>query len=374
MLAWRLYVDESGRFDDDHDAVVVVGLLVPERVSPRQVMGPLRSAAVGLPWPPHAAHYNVPILHVLGRYLARETDPTRPWDSVERGAQRYLAAAAAAAGPLVNRVLESLRRGQRPELSDLTDLEVAARAASRGLDEGARLAAETLKDEFRERVRAVMAALAAEGLLLGVAAEATSNDAGASWVDVAVPRAAQGITPPTPTHRYFGLLGALFERVADVLDRAPGPHTVRPWVLTRGVHDMRGLREPDLERVVKAYQPNRRAVEFKPGQVVRFDDSVSGFSVLADFAANWSRKAVSGASLAEIEERVAALETPARSGAPGLSHIAASGPPGRYVRAARAMRRDLMKDLRPQLAPPQARWACEQAIEWAVAFAPEASS
>lgn len=361
-IRWRLYVDESGKFDSLDDEVLALGLLVRTDVSATEganLRRSLQTAAPELPWPLHAAELNVPVYHALAAYAGRsgsgggaakgEDDlPDRVVAILRTGFERELETA-----------LSSVRAGQKPEGKALKALDQALRRASRRIyEEVQSRSRKALASVFRvmeSLARAGNDAPDAPAVMIVLAGESSRGDA-SPGVDPAVDRGSE---------RYLTVLECLLERTGDVVARRGGRHNVILEVLSRPSFNQ----ARHLGNVSRRVQAGVAApVRLTAMQPLRFDAQVSGALVLADAAANRARRSLvdaPNASLLDFEDSLQkGLSAPVRGGSPPLSNLAATGRARFHVQEARHGRSSdpalLEREVR--------RWAKEQALEWGKYF------
>jgi hypothetical protein len=170
--------------------------------------------------------------------------------------------------------------------------------------------------------------------------------------------------------RYFATLTCLLQRAVDLLARLDGKHAVWLHVLSRPVIDpLLGQRVQfhirhlgDVARRVQL--PPDGKVRLVTAEVPFFQGAVNSSLVLADFVANRCRPALARPRrpLPRAEKRIQdAVGGSVRSGAPPLSHLAATGKAEACIQSARCK---IPPDLNALSSPGLKLWACEQAREW----------
>lgn len=279
---WVLYVDESGDTSDPNDLHVVAGLLLRSN-DPTTLDGPLRRAIARIyplwPWPPHAAHLNLPASRVAAAMRGSG-------GSGDRAAElRQLAQ------PLVDRVVGSQDAAA-----------VAFVEAVRAWSAGGALAWGPLRRGnawLRARARGTFDRLEREcvqqerqvqRLLSGIGA----TSPGAAVVLAVSPRRSADVDGTTPgkriqRDRYVRALEVLLARVSWLL--AGASPTARLLVATRGVgvagvrrrrfdltpafvadiarSGLSGVRTPDgPTRLEPVGSPNRYDADVAPGIVL----------------------------------------------------------------------------------------------------------
>jgi hypothetical protein len=374
MTRWRLYVDESGDFRRD-EGVAVGGLLLDSRVPgtlPAEIRESLMNAFPGLPWPLHAAHYNIPIIFALASVVAREGDP---------GTRTVFDAAADAATEILRRdapakldeALDELRSGRRPDVDTLKHLDAHL---SQGDSD-----AVTIYWKLREARRKLSASIARlvrqlarrdnAGLIVFVASESERGDAGEDWMAVSADASAEA-GEGAPTHRYLGLLGTLFERTATVVSLEGAQHTIVPCVLDKRMYEKRRLKPRDIHAAIKGYAATAVRVRFEDPQIAFYDRRVGGAYVLADFVANRGNHQTrrEGKNLSRLHQdlhNVLGVVVASRQGRRRLSHVAASGVARSYIAAVQRGDAAEARQLTKRLGGAR-RWAREQATQWAEAM------
>jgi hypothetical protein len=366
---WGLFVDESGDFKEPEDGAVGAGILlrldVPE-VRVQAIDRDLYRAVPGFPWPLHAAHINVPVMGALARTarlrFASPTDASHwrpnPFDAVATSAVETLEREDA---PRVGRVLDALRRGERPDFDDLRKLDGLLKASGRAMHR-------KLQDYARQATAWILAVIGRLAPTSNVHLLAATVLSGESIPGDAIPPGAEG--DRADAERYFTLLQCLLGRTCDVLSRLPGPHEVAVHVANRPVDSTRGRVQFDLshlrEMIRLATPPGLTSVRLHAASTPDFDASVDPRIVLADFVANGARRRMRESyALRTLEAQLDAVTVgPVHSGEPPLSHVAASGWAREHIEAAR-------RDSTTPPPPPEAkRWARDQATEWAKALRP----
>ena len=203
---WAFYVDESGKFDDAQDDVVVAGLLLRDSASlhPHAIKAALRRAIPLLPWPLHATFINQPA------YVTMALEPAVRSD--RQVAQTELGITVLQAWRLlkkrerdrVNAVARRLRESAEPQYDDIALLSSALRKADSLVFD--RLRAHALETyAIAARLVSDLAASESAGLptiLLAAASETVVGDA---------------CLPAKSSDRYLQLLGFTLGRVRQVL-------------------------------------------------------------------------------------------------------------------------------------------------------------
>src|SRR5438876_9149080 len=91
MRHWSLLLDESGRFEDLTDDVVVAGLLVEDGTPGTgqiQVRDAVAKIVGGMPWPPKASEFTRPIALALASSERRRAKGIRGETPFEQAADR----------------------------------------------------------------------------------------------------------------------------------------------------------------------------------------------------------------------------------------------------------------------------------------------
>lgn len=366
---WNLFVDESGKFSDKGDVVVVAGVLMGggQPLSDSGLLrGALRKALPTFPWPLHAAHLNLPVTLALAQHARTVTLPAHPPDGLaaSQGLTALLEQAVKAlnsqASGKVAEAVGRLKEGAWPEYDTLKTLDDTLRRGSPSLHD-------SLRNLMRQAVAVVSGLLeetvsrAAGEMVLGLVT------GGESCAGDAAPPAAT--TPlAVDSGRYGALLECSMERVCELLARA-GRHEVGVQVLNRTVLDPVVNRPAQLhvrhlsDLVTRLNQRFRDRVRLVVHAVSPFSDDAHAALVLADFAANRARRGLSmrDRPLSRVEEAVQrATGLPVRSGDPALSHLAATGWARAHIQAVRSR----VTGTAVPAAPGVSRWAREQALEW----------
>jgi hypothetical protein len=259
----------------------------------------------------------------------------------------------------VNAVARRIRGSAEPNYDDIAVLSAAIRAADSLVFE--RLRAHAL-ETYATAARLISDLAASEGaglptILLAAASETVVGDA---------------CLDNKSSDRYLQLLGVTLGRVRQVLTRLPGMHVVSVWASRRNVVDWRlstavrmGL--PHLNEVIRSLGDHTTVQLVGGGVGTSWEDTGAGY-VLADMTANWARRVLMPRSVG-IRTVTETLETRlgarAASGTPALSHCAASGEAAIVIKQASEGNLRGAPSAALPYAPPRARWACEQAWEWA---------
>ncbi len=367
---WGLFVDESGDFQEPEDDVVGVGILLrldAPSVRAQAIDRELHRAMPGFPWPLHAAHINVPVTGALARAarlrFAMPADAahwrSNPFDAVATSAVETLERENA---PLVSQVLDALRRDERPKFADLKTLDELLKDRDPVMHH-------KLEDYARQATAWILGVIGRLATPPDIDLLAATVLSGESALGEASPGETTGVDAATA--RYLTVLLCLLGRTCDFLSRLPGPHEVAVHVATRGIVDPKlGRQSFDLthlrEMIRQAMPPGTMGVHLHAASTPEFDWGADARIVLADFVANQVRYRVGGScALRKLEKRLASVAVGSlQSGAPRLSHVAASGWAREHIEAAR----------RDAPAPPAPRdvkrWARDQATEWADALRP----
>jgi hypothetical protein len=371
--------------------VAIAGVLTRDRGSllsePDGIVPRVRELAPDLPWPLHAAHFNVPTMFVVGRHVIK-TSGVRPVpdDGFSDVTDRFLELAGSLEPQqrdCLTRAIDALRMpggfdtpgvpppddGPRaPGLPDITDLNTV-RAAVLGRDPvllehvaiHARRAVAALHGFFNA-IPNVRFVLVSEG----VRAEAFPPDSPRIDEEKATKR--ERVQKRTP--RYFNLLKALLGRAADLLGRMPGEHELLLRVGTLDVfdaaHGVVPLRARHLQDVVDALAPERPAsvAVHADAEPLDYWSDAHGGLVLADFIANRAVRLLRcdldlpGLTNGLVRS-VAGQHGRVVSGTPKLSHVAATGWAAHCVSEAR-------RCVTPARPPSDVKgWARGQAQDWA---------
>jgi hypothetical protein len=363
-IAWKLYVDESGNFDNELDSVVVAGLLVGDSpvLQPHAIKTALKRAIPLLPWPFHATYINQPA------YVAVALEPAVRLDKAAAGTEL---------GPIVNQAWRVLKERERdrtnavarrlrdeaePKYDDIVVLSSTLQRFEPSISE--RLRSHAL--EIHATVGRLISDLAvAKGtvlppVLFAAVGETATGDAFAD---------------DGSSDRYLTLLGVLLGRVRDVLVRFSGQHQVSVWTSRRDVIDWRlkvsaRMNLPHLNEAIKSLGEHPTVKLLGGGVGTSWESDGAGY-VLADWAVNSARRVLMSRSVGiatvvnNLESRVGVK---AATGRPSLSHCAASGEAAQLIK--KASNGALIGPAATALPyiHPRARWACEQAWEWSEAI------
>ena len=353
--SWNLFFDESGRFDDSHDDVVVAGLLVREDVESfwaSRLRATLERAVPALPWPLHTwLLYQPSYLVAVGAWLGDEVATERMGEPVAGHVRAAIHLLRLAAPGGLDTAVDSLARGCEPRKDDLDILQSALRTHQPGLFC-------LLRDDL-------LLLLATVGRILRVCSSEPHAPVGAVNL-VAAGEARRGdARRSSDDDRYLCLLECAVERAASAVAQREGPAHIWVHALTRHVRDpllgravplhIRHL-GPLCTRVRSEVAPER--VRVVQASTPRYDADVRGALVLADLVANRSRHCLRHASLAAVHRQLGQkLPGPALTTSTGLSHVACTGEPWDY----------LHRDGRGER-PTGRAWAVTQALQWAPAW------
>jgi hypothetical protein len=362
---WDFHIDESGDFDDAFDSVVVAGLLIRDSpaLQPHAIKGALKRAIPLLPWPLHATFINQPA------YVAAALEPSVRAN--RQAEQSELGSIVIQTWSLlkdlhrdrVNAVARRLRAQEEPNYDDIAVLSLAIRSADNVAFE--RLRAHAL--ETYATAARLLSDLAAGhngvGLPAIVVAAAGETVVGDAWPE------------DDPRDRYLSLLGVALTRACQVLRRDVGPHVISVRASRRNVIDWRlktsvRMNLPHLNEVIRSLGVQTPVTLVAGAVGTSWEDSGAGY-VLADIAANAARQILLSRSVG-IRGATAALQSrlgvAAASGTPALSHCAASGEAAELIVRAAGGALPGSPSAGLPCVPPRARWACEQAWEWAEAL------
>lgn len=338
--AWRLYIDESGKFDDDEDEVAVAGMLVDSAVSATTwpaLRRSLEAAWPGFTWPLHAWLTNRWCTTVLcaARTKPGALDVQESHDALDalQVLEQHAAQALAVA-------LRALDEGREPGSRVLDALELCLEVHAGDLA----VSLQSTAQQRRERIMALAAWIAAQ-------AGAASGSPATLLVASSEERTGACLGAPD---RYLELLAALLDRAATVLARFDGSHEVTLHVCTRDVYDTTIARQRPLHstHIGACARRARRTdtVRFIVGSIHEWTSHAHPGLVLADLAANRARHALGPSGLAAAERALSPLGWALRSGAPPRTHLAAWGQDGPTT-----------PTKHPRGVSP---WAIEQAREW----------
>lgn len=214
--AWRLWIDESGAFDDPDRDVVVAGVLVRADVASfadRALRSALARAAPDCPWPLHAAPTHSLCMYAL--WPAHRAGAEGATDSVTREAIALLSHYAA---PTFAKAMGALNAGREPHYDLRRELD-------RWLVHGPLAPA---LEARRADVR-----LAIRGVVEQAAARAGPDRA---WCVVAAESIPGDAWGRPLTDRYLNLLACLLQRARDLLFELGGHHVVNVLASQRHVH------------------------------------------------------------------------------------------------------------------------------------------
>lgn len=357
---WRLFLDESGRFDagddaDGTDDVCVAGILHREGLvgAGREALRrAARRTLLWLPWPLHARDLNLPVVPALAlgaayaRWESLPPNVVRPprtglVDRADALAARLKFAEPRAFPP----AWAALVRRAYPRYDDAWQLQK-------------RLYIWRTEAAFWERRQdEVFVALA--DCLAGLAAAPLAGCPGPHIGIVAAGETERGDSRSDDKGRYLNQLETVLERARDALERrAAGQVHLRVWALEREIEGHR-LRRVDLQAVLDVVFAGSR-VRAEAVATPFYDEDVHPMLVFADLVANRARHVLENdGPLVVVESTLGdRLGLPCRRD--GRSLLAATGAARRYIEAARR------GEERPSLGRDgQRKWACEQAREWA---------
>jgi hypothetical protein len=295
--------------------------------------------------------------------VARERSPesSGPIDAAASRLVAHLRAPAVATTEQLERVLNLLRTGTEPRVSEFQTLEQAASGAPAVCLKILSAEVARVLDGLRQVVRRVSPRVlaVAEGIHAEAGLDAT---AGASEEE----------------RRYFSLLRCLLQRTVDLLGATGHLGPVEARVLSRRFraegrpsHTTPG----DLGRVRKALH-RIGGVHLSLPNPGGYLPTVDGGAVLADFVAFQLRPRLTldknaRVALRALEDQSAQMlaKAPAddllRTREAGLSHFAAIGLADLFIESGRSGDQARRAEIDPQLqSPPLRRWAEEQARAW----------
>ncbi len=314
---WNLYVDESGKFEQPRQAVVVAGLLQrPSGAGPTSnaIRKCLWEAAPDVPWPLHANRLRFPVLLALAVEARRELPVPPP-----AGAQRVSRDAGLDA--LADRAITLLRESEPDLLEKVREILRGPHRYERKHEKGSakrrskknvpdRADLRYLNNRLSERDPRLYAELSARmrrlnALVEQILAKAQSESfpgqlptgmlvvCGEHHDGDAIP--AGTVDDSYGSERYDNVLAGTFRRLHELLEHLGGRHLVWLHVLERRrVDDSLG---PDVKVHVNPKHVGAVAdgvcgddpddnIRLLPGSAPRFDSRVDPLLVLADFAAN----------------------------------------------------------------------------------------
>ena len=369
-IHWNLYVDESGKFDEPGEAVVVAGLLLRPGgggPTPMAIRDTLWRAAPDVPWTLHASRLRYPVLLALAAEARRDQIVSPPPHSqrlprdagLDALADRAIAILRQLEPELLKKAREILRAPQKnerkskktmPDWADLRCLDNRLREGDSQLYLELNVRMRRLNVLVEQTLSAVQPATEPGQLPMGmlvVCGEHHDGDALRGGAD----------DDPLGSIRYAGVLEGLLARLHELLEYAGGRHLVWLHVLTRGHLDpflgprfearLNPQHIGDVANRVCRNDPDDD-VRLLPGSAPRFDSRVDPLLVLADFAANRCLHVLRPRrkSLHRAEEELRAqIGAVLRAGSPPLPAIAA-----------------VWGEPCPE--GPGRRWAEEQATEW----------
>ncbi len=319
---WDIYVDESGNFAKPTDDVICAGLLVHRRrcaFTKARIRSTLESTTPELPWPFHAAHFDIPFFIGLAALHQRDTERVKKTFSKNILAalpalEAFIANDAAMMALFVQYSIGSmptptqLRQADRQfEKHDI----VSHRAFLNRSRNISRVINRTLRILHEEHLPG-----AVNGTHVFVAGE---THCGAAYV---LPYGARAWTS-----RYNVLLASLVKRVSQALERMPGEHVVDATVLERDARDAAtGIVTPMRREQVEAVARSAScAVTVRVREVPAYRDGMDPALVLADFIAYTARPLLrKNTTLSETEHAIhKRVGLPVSSGDPARSHLAA---------------------------------------------------
>ena len=370
MPNYRLYIDETGDFDDETDTVAVVGLLVRADFAvadPAPLRAAIERIAPEIPWPVHAAHANYPIMWVF-------------WSTSANSTADWAVAAAELAGVLRLAAAENfafveadIAKRRRPKLERVQALHRTALLAAGDLYSVLKRRAADVREQLRALPRQLVAL-------------------GADKIDSLVATEGQiGISksPDLKQDRYLALLAILLNRAVDVVARPPQPNAPRGivhqiWVgaLNRGIFEASIGRKMLLNsshiahacklatnNPQRARQRGETTVRLIQWETPAFQGDVAAGYLLADQAAYDSRQILQHTGDPHLETLTWRLRNATgwrfASGNPALAHLAASGVAYVFVEEHRNNVKLPVPPVASQELSEQRRWIQEQAMQWA---------
>ncbi len=309
---WGLYLDESGQFDRDDEAVCIAGVLLQEPPSGEgdDILRGVYRRIDPIAWyPPHATDLRLPAWWVAAWVLA--SPAARVSHPAARTIEHATAlCAASAAAPELAEMFSLLGRRRRPKRRPLASASTWLRrhhpAVARALSD--------LALDVERRYQDVAGALLDRFGPDRCFALAASDDG------------SESPPPDGPSDRYLALLVPLFERVFALLRARPAErHTVRVFAAERDVDDpvlglgeRRLLRPQDLSDCVRLAErfpfdapgsPTDPWVRLVPMLTVPYEEVAPPGVVLADFVGNRCRRVLAGRSSWRDVQRELSLAT-----------------------------------------------------------------
>ena len=233
----------------------------------------------------------------------------------------------------MSQVLDALRRDERPKFADLKTLDELLKDRDPVMHH-------KLEDYARQATAWILGVIGRLATPPDIDLLAATVLSGESALGEASPGETTGVDAATA--RYLTVLLCLLGRTCDFLSRLPGPHEVAVHVATRGIVDPKlGRQSFDLthlrEMIRQAMPSGTMGVHLHAASTPEFDWGADARIVLADFVANQARYRVGGScALRKLEKRLASVAVGLlQSGAPRLSHVAASGWAREHIEAAR---------------------------------------
>ena len=330
MKTAHLFIDESGDFSTN-DRLVVGGILLldllPEH-QPRALYQSLVAVAPMLPWPLHAASYNIPVSLALSA-ISQSQSKKNPFPVNPTSLK------------LAEAVVDILAQYEPEVLSAVMQDFAAQREAKFAhlvtLDRELGYRDDDLYRRLENHSRRVHAGL--KQVIESLVAPPSAPDRRPACLGFFATEALKGDTRhparrrPEAPDRYLSLLTLVLDRASSVVARGNLADELRVRVLGRWVRDEVldknvALHSRHLSDIANRYLrgPGRPRVIFDT--VARYDEDVHPLLVLADFASNAARRTLneSSMSLGLMEAHIElGLGAPLRHPAVERSNLAASG-------------------------------------------------
>lgn len=286
---WTLYVDESGKFDNAGEHILLTGVAIPsdDPFLNARLKGEIEAAEPLIPWPPHAWLVTKPTMYAVWREVRPKVEVRPGLDGPARELIRSHAETGTAA-TLFEAMCKAVSEGREPEFRDVMRFDSRLRKASRAAGDGLYDALSDYRDKAVARLRNVLRRQESAGV--------SSRAMGFVVSETQIGDAVKDDEDAEEGDRYLKALVALLERVRDVLGRGGAEHCVNLVFDRRKVDGavLPGKRELDRAHIEwAADRANRvadesqlRQVRFQIDGVERYDQTVSAGLVLADLASN----------------------------------------------------------------------------------------
>ncbi len=370
VTQWKLYVDESGNFDDSSKYVHVGAVAVPiDDASFIEVRfrEALKRKAPLVPWPFHRWLATKAVMYPLWWEQRESVDVEEDFEKI---AKQALSIWSEKCADILRDVQVRIASDKEPHSSQLKNLKETLKSWDY-----------TAFEKLRDRSRIVCASISSIFQQTVLQAESEKDRRTDCVVFLAGESTKGDAVDDGAGDRYFATLVCTLERVADVFRRFPGEHVVTVHLASRNVtgpslpvkmemklHHIKQACSRAVKTVFEKYK--RPSVRFSTGRVWHYNIEVAPGIVMADSVSNYLWRETlrhcrdsTTCTLEELHGLAAEyFRFPLVSGQPQLSHASATG----EARAAINEVRSGIADQTGRLVPEKhdLRWTATQANQW----------